>query len=112
MSRSVPWFWIGLALLLLLAPSPVGRLLLDLIGGLTLTLLLLPLLFGVAGFVGWQVLQRQARTCTVCGFRAIGLDQCPACGTAYAPEADGTGKDRVVDASQATIDVQVIDESD
>ncbi len=112
MSRSVPWFWIGLALLLLLAPSPAGRLLLDLIGGLTLTLLFLPLLFGVAGFVGWQVLQRQARTCTVCGFRAIGLDQCPACGAVYDLQGDGTSKDAVVDASQATIDVDVIEEGD
>jgi hypothetical protein len=111
MSRSVPWLWIGLALLLL-APSPAGRLLLDLIGGLTLTLLLLPLLFGVAGFVGWQVLQRRARTCTVCGFRSIGLEQCPACGAVYDLEADGVGSDAVVDASQATIDVEVIEEAD
>lgn len=115
MSRSVPWFWIALALLLLLAPSPAGRLLLDLIGGLTLTLLLLPLLLGVAGFVGWQVLQRRGRTCTVCGFRSIGLDQCPACGAVYEQQIDGVGREAgkdVVDASQATIDVEVIDEGD
>jgi hypothetical protein len=111
MARSVPWLWIALALLLL-APSPAGRVLLDLIGGLTLTLLLLPLLFGIAGFVGWQVLQRQARTCTACGFRAIGLDQCPACGAVYADQGDGSGRDPVVDASQATIDVEVIEEVD
>ena len=41
MNRSLPWGWIALAAFLLLLPGPAGRLLLDLIGGLTLTLLLL-----------------------------------------------------------------------
>ena len=50
MRRDLPWFWIGLAGLLLLLPGPVGRVLLDLIGGLTLTILLLPLLTIVAPF--------------------------------------------------------------
>jgi primosomal protein N' len=62
--------------------------------------------------VGWQVLQRRARTCTVCGFRSIGLEQCPACGAVYDLRGDGVGSDAVVDASQATIDVEVIEESD
>jgi hypothetical protein len=112
MPRSLPWFWIALALLLLLAPSPAGRVLLDLLGGLTLTVLLLPLLFGVAGFVGWQVLQRRAQTCTVCGFRAIGLAQCPACGTPYVSSPGGGSAAPDLDASKATIDVDVIDASD
>ena len=112
MSRSLPWFWILLALLLLLAPSPAGRVLLDLIGGLTLTLLLLPLLFGVAGFVGWQLLQRRARTCSACGFRAIGVEQCPACGTPYGLPQDGPAAAADVDASQVTIDVEVLPERD
>lgn len=112
MPRPLPWFWIALALLLLLAPSPAGRLLLDLIGGLTVTVLLLPVLFGVAGFVGWQVLQRRAQTCSVCGFRAIGLEQCPACGTPYGPSSDGGSAVSDLDASQATIDVEVIEESE
>lgn len=109
MSRSLPWFWIVLLGLLLLAPSPAGRLLLDLIGGLTLTLLLLPLLFGAAGFVAWQVLQRRARTCAVCGLRAIAQQHCPACGSPYPSAAGSPPAD--LDASSATIDVEVIDDS-
>lgn len=111
MSRPLPWFWIALAALLLLAPSPAGRVLLDLIGGLTLTLLLLPLVLGAAGFVAWQVLQRRARTCVVCGFRAIALDQCPACGAPYGGFPDAASASVDLDASTATIDVEVIDES-
>jgi hypothetical protein len=111
MSRSLPWFWIALAALLLLAPSPAGRLLLDLIGGLTLTLLLLPLLLGAAGFVAWQVLQSRARTCAVCGFRGIAQDHCPACGAPYEGFSDAGSAPADLDASKATIDVEVIDES-
>jgi hypothetical protein len=111
MSRPLPWFWIVLVVVLLLAPSPAGRVLLDLIGGLTLTLLLLPLLLGAAGFVAWQVLQRRARTCAVCGFQAIGLDHCPACGAAYGGFPDAGAASPDLDASTATIDVEVIDES-
>jgi hypothetical protein len=111
MTRSVPWFWIALALLLLLAPTPAGRLLLDLIGGLTLTLLLLPLLFGAAGFVAWQVLQRRARTCSACGFRAIGLEQCPACGAPYEVPPGRVEPRPDLDPSTVTIDVEVIEDS-
>ena len=57
MQRSNTWIWLLLLALLLLAPGPAGRFLLDLVGGLTLLFLLLPLLLGAAGFVAWKVLQ-------------------------------------------------------
>ena len=43
MERRIPWLWIGVAAALLLVPTSAGRILLDVIGGLTLTLVL----FGV-----------------------------------------------------------------
>ena len=61
MQRSNTWIWLLLLALLLLAPGPAGRFLLDLVGGLTLLFLLLPLLLGAAGFVAWQVLQKMKR---------------------------------------------------
>lgn len=120
MQRPIPWFWLLLALLLLLAPTAAGRLLLDVLGGLTLTLLLLPLLLGAAGVVAWQLLQRRLRTCEVCGFTAIGLETCPACGTPFgsgsAPggvasgPSGGRGAQPEIPASDVTIDVEVIEE--
>lgn len=119
MQRPLPWFWILLALLLLLAPTPAARLLLDVLGGLTLTLLLLPLLLGAAGLLAWQLLQRRLRTCQVCGFTAIGLETCPACGTPFASgsapggvasgESGASGAPQEIPASDVTIDVEVIE---
>jgi hypothetical protein len=81
MNRQLPWFWIILAGVLLAAPTPLGRLLLDLLGGLTLALLLLPLLLAGAGALAFQILRRRARTCTVCGLSSLSTTSCPACGS-------------------------------
>ena len=113
--RSIPWLWIAIGALLLLGPGPAGRLLIDVLGGLTLTLLLLPLLLGAAGWVGWQILQRRLRTCQVCGFTSMGGEVCPACGSPYAPDgaaarttASGTAE---IDAREVVIDVTATDVS-
>lgn len=118
MQRPVPWFWIVLGLLLLLAPTAMGRVILDVLGGLTLAALVLPLVLAAAGFVGWQVLRRRLRTCAVCGFSSLGTDQCPACGASLVDgstqEASTTrfGEVREIDASQVTIDVEVLPDQD
>jgi len=107
MNRSLPWGWILLAGLLLLIPGPAGRLLLELLGGLTLTLLLLPLLVGAAALIGWRLLTRRLVTCPACGAPSIGMIQCPSCGApmsvAGASDIDGD-----VDASSATITVDAV----
>jgi rRNA maturation protein Nop10 len=125
MPRPIPWFWVLLALALLLAPGPAGRFLLDLLGGVTLLLLLLPLLFGVAGLVGWQILRRRLRTCDVCGFTSLGAEVCPACGNPFAAHAPSPflsdneparsraeGGSSEIPAADATIDVEVVEVKD
>jgi hypothetical protein len=126
---SIPWFWILIAAILLLAPGPAGRLLLDLLGGITITILVAPLLLAAVGFVGWQILQRRIRQCPACGFSGVGGTVCPACGTLYQQGSNGNGSageplgtpeataqvvDRLVDldASQVTIDVRATDVED
>jgi len=121
MPRSLPWFWIVLAGLLLLLPGPAGRLLLDLIGGLTLTVLLLPLLAGGAALIGWQLLRRRLRTCAACGFTSLGSGPCPACGESFEGSAasqgspfpsGSSGADAGIDPRTATINVQAVDVSE
>lgn len=120
MQRPIPWLWIVLAAVLLLAPGPAGRLLLDLLGGLTLLVLLAPLVLGVGGWLAWQVLRRRLTVCPSCGFTSMGQPFCPACGADLqadaAPGGDGpvTSLGRLgqpdansADASQMTVDVEV-----
>jgi len=107
MNLSLPWGWILLAGFLLLIPGPAGRLLLDLLGGLTLTLLLLPLLVGAAALIGWRVLSRRLVTCPACGAPSIGISQCPSCGAPMSA-AGASDVDGDVDASSATITVDAV----
>jgi hypothetical protein len=120
---SFPWFWILLPALILVLPGPARRILLDLLGGLTLTLLLLPVLVGGLAFIGWQLLRKRLRTCEACGFSCLGTTTCPACGTPFAEgpfapdgaDALGAGgiwkgpSDRELDARNVTINVEAVD---
>lgn len=113
MSRPLPWFWIALAVVLLLLPMPVGRFLLDLLGGLTLTLLLLPLLAGAAAWIGWQILRSRLRPCPVCGVSSLASEICPACGAAMQPGGragvDVTTSAAEIDVSRVTINVEAVE---
>ena len=110
MQRSRTWIWLLLALLLLLAPGPAGRFVLDLLGGITLLLVLLPLLLGAAGFVAWQVIQSRLRTCESCGFASMEKEFCPACGNAFSAPTAAAESGEQFDVSNVTIDVQVVNE--
>jgi hypothetical protein len=127
MQRPIPWLWLLLLGLLLLAPGPAGRVLLDLLGGLTALVLLLPLVLGGVGWIAWQVLRRRLRTCPACGFTTLEASpQCPACGASFEASPGAVGAEPFITfggvplgraaegqqdapASQATIDVQVVD---
>ena len=102
--------WIVLGGLLLLAPGTLGRLFLDLAEGLTLTVLVLPLILGLGGFVGWQLLKRRLKPCPACGFVSSGLDTCPACVASLANGSGVSASAEFIDASTATIDVEVVDD--
>jgi hypothetical protein len=82
MNRSLVSVWLLIALILVLLPGPAGRLLLDLLGGLTLLLLLTPLILAGLGLLAWRLLVNRLRTCPRCGFSSLRADPavCPACG--------------------------------
>ena len=121
MERRVPWFWLLAIGLLLLAPGFVGRLAIDVLEGVTLLVVLGPLVLAGAGLLAWQLLKRRLRTCEFCGTTSLAVAQCPACGgvwaaseTAADPSAPRTvGRpDITVSASEAVIDVQVTEVAD
>ena len=103
---SFPWLWVALAAFLLLIPGPAGRILLDLIGGVTLLVLLLPLLATGVGIVAWQLLRRRLTTCQNCGTTSFGSDLCPGCGAPLRDLGEDIGTE---DPSRATINVESVD---
>ena len=109
---TLPWSWIALALLLLLLPGPVRRLLFEIAGGFTLLVFLIPLLAAGLGLLAWQFYRRRFRTCAKCGMVSMGTSQCPACGADLDSSAAGLGfgpNGDELNASDVTINVSAVD---
>ena len=58
MNRPLAILW--LVLLLLLLPTAAGRILIDVVGGVALVLIAVPLILTGLGWIGWKLLQLQA----------------------------------------------------
>jgi hypothetical protein len=109
---TLPWSWIALALLLLLLPGPVRRLLFEIAGGFTFLVLVIPLLAAGLGLLAWQFYRRRFRTCAQCGMVSMGTSQCPACGDDLDSSAAGLGfgpNGDELNASDVTINVSAVD---
>ncbi|MXW40052.1 MAG: hypothetical protein F4Z75_02625 [Synechococcus sp. SB0668_bin_15] len=103
MQRRPPWLLIGALAALILLPGPTLRLLFGLAKGLSLLLLVPPLLAGLAGLAGWlwwRRLQARIRQCPSCGIPTMNTTTCPTCGYSFAGAAPESGN------KNAPIDVQ------
>ncbi len=113
MGRLPPLVWL-LALLLLL-PTPLGRALIDVIGGVALVLLTLPVILGGVGWIGWKVLQSRMQVCSNCGSASLQANPvCAVCGSSFStadPSSVANSKVEVdsTPASSVTIDVTAED---
>lgn len=113
MGRLPPLVW--LVALLLLLPTPVGRALIDVLGGVALVLLALPLILGGLGWIGWKVLQSRMQVCPNCGSASLqATPVCAVCGSAFsnADSSQAASPQVEVDstpASSVTIDVTAED---
>lgn len=108
MQRPIPWLWILVIALLLLAPGFTARLFFDVLQGVTLLLVFGPLVLAGAGFLAWQWFKRRLISCPACGTVSIGSTVCPACGASLAAgQGQGGGTAAEPPASRAVIDVQV-----
>jgi hypothetical protein len=110
MNRPPLFVLIAIGLLLLL-PAGAGRVLLDLAGGLLAVLLVLPILLGGLGWVGWKVLQSRLQSCPACGAVGFGANlQCSVCGTPYSSRNEAEESTTVsIPASDLTIDITAQD---
>lgn len=111
MQRSIPWFWILIAGLLLVAPGLTARLFVDVLEGVTLLLVVGPLLLAGAGLLAWQWLRRRLTICPVCGTASLQTVQCPACGASLSGAAQPQASSEP-EARDAVIDVQVREVND
>ena len=103
MNKPSSLIWMVFILLVVL-PTPAGKFIVDIAGGIFLIFTLIPLILGGIGWFAWKRIQSKVQTCEACGSSFINLQQiCPICG------ADIKNKNEILEnipASAATIDIK------
>ena len=107
MQRPIPWLWITVIGLLLLAPGFTARLFFDVLEGFALLLVFGPLVLAGAGFLAWQWFRRRLITCPACGTPSVGAATCPACGAPLIGVSASSTTPAEQTASSAVIAVEV-----
>ena len=91
-------------ILLLIWPTPAGRFIIDLAGGIFLIITLIPLILGGVGWFAWKRIQSNLQTCEACGSNFINSQIiCPICGTKIKDTKDTLEN---TPASAVTIDIK------
>ena len=103
MNKPYSLIWMAIILILIL-PSPAGKFIIDLAGGIFLIITLIPLILGGAGWIAWKRIQSKMQTCEVCGSNFLNTQTiCPICGTTIKNTKDVLEN---IPASAATIDIK------
>ena len=91
-------------ILLLIVPTPAGKFIIDLAGGIFLIITIIPLILGGVGWLAWKRIQSKVQTCEACGSSFLNSQiNCPICG---ANISDSKDKLENIPASAATIDIK------
>tara|TARA_B100000579_G_scaffold161288_1_gene130991 strand:+ start:120 stop:449 length:330 start_codon:yes stop_codon:yes gene_type:complete len=91
-------------ILLLIFPTPAGKFIFNLAGGIFLLITTIPLLLGGIGWLAWKRIQSKVQTCEACGSSFFNTQIiCPICG---ANTRDTKNNLDNIPASAATIDIQ------
>ena len=103
MNKPSSLIWVALLFIVIL-PTPAGKVMIDLAGGIFLFLALLPIILGGIGWLTWRIIKSKVKTCNACGsnfFNDEGI--CPICGS----KTTNTEKSfDNIPASSATIDIK------
>ena len=103
MNKPSSLIWMVFILLVIL-PTPAGKLVVDLAGGIFLVITLIPLILGVIAWFTWKRIQSQVQTCEACGSTFLNSQiNCPICGTTIKNTTDILEN---IPASAATIDIK------
>ncbi len=91
-------------LLLIILPTPAGKVIIDFASGIFLIITIIPLILGGIGWFTWKRIQSKVQTCEACGSTFLNSQMiCPICGTTIIKNAE---KLENIPASTATIDIQ------
>ncbi len=103
MNKTSTLIWMVFILLIIL-PTPAGKLIIDLAGGIFLIITIIPLILGGIGWFTWKNIQSKVQTCEACGSSFLNSQMiCPICG---ANIKDTTDILENIPASAATIDIK------
>ena len=103
MNRPSSLIWMVFILLVIL-PTPAGKFIIDLAGGIFLILIIVSLILGGIGWFTWKTIQSQIQTCKACGSTFLNSEtMCPICGTTIKNKTDILEN---IPASAATIDIK------
>ena len=106
MNKPSSLIWMVFILLLIL-PTPAGKFLIDLAGGIFLIITIIPLILGGIGWLTWKRIQSKVKTCEACGSSFINSQIiCPICGTKIKDKKHNVDN---IPASATTIDVKSLD---
>ena len=103
MNKPSSLIWMVFILLVIL-PTPAGKFIIDLAGGIFLFITIIPLILGGIGWFAWKRIQSKIQTCEACGSSFLnGQTICPICGATTKITNDILEN---IPASAATIDIK------
>ena len=103
MNKPSSLIWMVFILLIIL-PTPAGKFIIDLAGGVFLIITIIPLFLVGIGWFTWKRIQAKLQTCEACGSSFLNNQMiCPICGTTIKKTADILEN---IPASAATIDIK------
>ncbi len=104
MNKPSSLIWMVFILLIIL-PTPAGKVIIDLASGIFLIITIIPLILGGIGWFTWKRIQSKVQTCEACGSTFLNSQMMifPLCGTPITKNADILEN---IPASAATIDIK------
>ena len=103
MNKPSSLIWMVFIFIIIL-PTPAGKFIIDLAGGIFLFITIIPLILGGIGWLTWKRIQSEVRNCEACGSSFLNSQMiCPICGTTIKKTKDILEN---IPASAATIDIK------
>ncbi len=103
MNKPSSFIWMVFILIVIL-PTPAGKFIIDLAGGIFIIITIIPIILGGIGWFAWRRIQSKLQTCESCGSSFINSQiTCPICGTKVQDQKNNIEN---IPASAATIDIK------